>query len=161
MSILKKEKYNPGDSFSGLQFRLLLWRFTYEILNEKNAWILGTSPSNAQSTLQQKYLEMDMYAGDKEKGTQGYLAYNCHNQFLQETLQSGLLGLSVLLYWCFVIIRQCIRKRDILFQAAVFIILCFFFSDSVLERQYGIVLCTIFPLLLAYTYPTSKGHAIK
>jgi O-antigen ligase len=156
MSILKKEKYNPGDSFSGVQFRLLLWRFTFEILEEEGAWIFGVSPSRAQSTLRKKYLEMDMYAGDKGKGTEGYLAYNCHNQFLQEMLQSGVVGLCALLYWCVVLLKVCIYKRDIVMYALVFVIFCFFFSDTPLERQYGIVLCTIFPLILAYSHCTSR-----
>jgi O-antigen ligase len=36
-SLFRQEKFSPGVYFNGLQFRLLIWRFTYEILNEKNA----------------------------------------------------------------------------------------------------------------------------
>jgi O-antigen ligase len=159
MSILKKEKYNPGDSFSGLQFRLLLWRFTYEILNEKKAWLLGVSPSNAQASLREKYFAMDLYAGDKQKGTHGYFDYNCHNQFLQELLQSGVIGLSVFVFWCITIVQLCIRKKDILLNALVFIMLCFFCTDSVFERQYGMILGTIFPLLLLYSNSNYKKYS--
>jgi O-antigen ligase len=158
MSILKKEKYNPGDSFSGLQFRLLLWRFTYEILEEKRAWLLGVSPSNAQASLREKYLAMDLYAGDRKKGTHGYLDYNCHNQFLQELLQSGLIGLSAFVFWCITIVQLCIHKKDVLLNALVFIMLCFFCTDSVFERQYGMVLGTIFPLLLLYSNSNTKKY---
>jgi len=150
-SILKRDKYTPADYFDGLQFRLLLWRFTYEILNEKHAWLIGVGPSNAQATLREKYLSMNMYAGDPAKGDHGYLDYNCHNELLQTTLQMGILGTLAFLFWCYNLVRAAIRKQNLILSNIVIILLCFFFTDSVFEVQWGMILCTVFPLLFIYT----------
>ena len=155
MAILKAEKFNPQTYFNGFKFRLLLWRFTYEILNEKDAWLLGVSPSNAQACLVEKYIEMDMARGDGTKENPGYLKYNCHNQLLQSTLQSGLPGCISFLAWCVILGIKTFRKKNILLSSLVFLIFCFFFTDSVFERQYGMVLCTIFPLLMLFTDPSA------
>jgi O-antigen ligase len=149
--LLKKEKYGPGENFNGLEFRLLLWRFTYEILRDNHAFIMGVGPANAQPRLIQKYLDMNMYAGDKSKGTTGYLAYNCHNQFLQISLQSGIIGLIIFLFWCYAMLEKTIKEKNPVLTAIVLIIFIFFISESVFERQYGMILCTVFPLLYLYT----------
>lgn len=151
MSFLKKETFSPNDYFNGLKFRLLLWRFTYEILQEKDAWWLGVSPAEGQHALRQKYTSMNMYLGDKEKNDPGYLDYNCHNQLLQTTLQSGIVGLIAFLIWCVALAMQAFRKKNILLTSLVFLLFCFFLTDSVFERQYGMILCTFFPLLLLYS----------
>lgn len=151
LAILKAEKFSPAVYFNGFKFRLLQWRFTYEILSEKHAWLLGVSPSNAQACLVEKYISMDMHRGSGTKEDPGYLGYNCHNQLLQSTLQSGILGGLSFLAWCVILAIQAFRKKSILLSSLVFLLFCFFFTDSVFERQYGMVLCTLFPLLLLYT----------
>ncbi|WP_276485268.1 O-antigen ligase family protein [Paraflavitalea pollutisoli] len=160
LTFLQQEKYSPGEYFNGIELRLLLWRFTYEILTEKKAWLFGLSPSDAQPALKQKYLAVNMYAGDG-KSNQGYLVFNCHNQYLQTTLQSGLLGLAALLFWCFALVAQAVRKKDLLLNALVTVLLIFFFSESVFERQYGIILCTFFPLFLLYSQRSLKEKALS
>src|SRR5215216_6187550 len=63
-SIFTQQSFAPHMYFNGLEFRLLTWRFSYEILNEKKAWLLGVSPGDAQHELNRKYKEMNMYLGD-------------------------------------------------------------------------------------------------
>lgn len=150
-SFLSQEKFTPKDYFNGLQFRMLLWRITYEILDERDAWLLGVSPSEAQAALRDKYIRLNMYQGDKAVNDPGYLDYNCHNQLLQTSLQSGLIGLASLLFWCVMLAVSAWRKKSILLNSLVILIFCFFFTDSVFERQYGVILVTFFPLLLLYS----------
>jgi O-antigen ligase len=156
MTFLSQEKYAPGKYFNGIELRLLLWRFTYDILTEKKAWIAGVGPADSQPALKEKYLGMNMYAGHNREGDEGYLVFNCHNQFLQTTLQSGLIGLFILLLWCYTIITKALKKNDLLLNATILVTLIFFFSESVFERQYGMILCTFFPLLLMYSGPIKK-----
>jgi O-antigen ligase len=150
IELLKSEKFNPGNSFTGFEFRLLLWRFTYEIMAENNAWILGVGTYGSQDYLVRKYHSMNMYAGDESKGDHGYLAYNCHNQFLQTSLQSGLVGLAVLLFWCFAFCYATFKSRNKIQIILAITIMCFFLTESVLERQYGMILTCFFPLILLY-----------
>lgn len=147
IALVKSEKFNPGNSFTGFEFRLLLWRFTYEIVQENNAFLLGVGTADSQDYLVKKYLSMDMYAGDLSKGDHGYLAYNCHNQFLQTFLQSGIVGLLILCFWCYTFLAECLKAKNLVATVSAVIILLFFFTESVLERQYGMILCSFFPVI--------------
>jgi len=97
VNVIEKNQFNPGDYFNGLQFRLLQWKLAAEILNEHHAWILGVSPGDAQHLLDKKYLSMNMYVGDQTRENHGFLGYNTHNEFLESTLQTGIVGLVAFL----------------------------------------------------------------
>jgi O-antigen ligase len=151
MELLKQEKYDAGTYLNGWQFRLLLWRITYEIIRDKKAWFAGVGPANAQSVLEEKYLDLGLYAGVKNSGDHGYLQYNCHNQFLQTLLQSGIIGLLFFAGWCYLLFKKALQKKEPVLFWSVVILICFFFIESVCERQNGVILCTLIPLMFIYT----------
>ena len=151
IELLSLERYTDAMYFNGWQLRLLLWRFTYEIIRDENAWLIGVGPTNDQQALQKKYLDMGLYSGLESRGDKGYLEFNCHNQFLQSSLQSGIPGLVVFLIWLVVFLQRVIRKRDNVLAWMAIMILAFFLTESVFERQYGMILTTLFPLLYLYS----------
>ncbi|MEO8764201.1 MAG: O-antigen ligase family protein [Ginsengibacter sp.] len=151
IELLKKEKYDAGYYFNGWQFRLLLWRVTYEILMERHAWVTGVGSPRAQAILQDKYLGLGLYGGDRNSDDHGYLKYNCHNQFLQTILQSGILGLLFFSAWCYLLFKRAVPKKEPVLIWELVMLICFFFIESVCERQYGIPLCTLIPLMYLYT----------
>ncbi|MBC7829370.1 MAG: O-antigen ligase family protein [Chitinophagaceae bacterium] len=151
IELLSLNEYNDAMYFNGWQFRLLLWRFTYEIIRDRKAWITGVGPSNDQAALQKKYLDMGLYGGLASRGDRGYLDFNCHNQFLQSFLESGIPGLLVFIGWCWIFIQKVIRKKQAVLSWMTIIIFAFFFIESVFERQYGMILTTLFPLMYLYT----------
>ena len=151
IELLSLVKYNDAMYFNGWQFRLLLWRFTFEIIRDKNAWLTGVGPTNDQAALREKYLAMGLYSGLKSRGDQGYLEFNCHNQFLQSTLQSGIPGLLIFVAWCVIFVVRVVRKEQEVLSWMCIIILAFFFTESVFERQYGMILTTLLPLMYLYT----------
>jgi O-antigen ligase len=159
LTLLKKDKFNRITYFTGVDFRLLEWRFTYEILRDNNAFMIGVSPAEAQSRLQEKYRSMDMYTGEKKRNDTGFLGYNCHNQFLQCSLQSGIVGLVIFIFWIGTLLSKAVQKKDVVLTGIVAIMFTFFLSESVFERQYGMILCTLIPLLFLYSQPkqTSNG----
>lgn len=152
-TLFTQQKFSPDIYFNGLQFRLLTWRFTYEILNEQKAWMLGVSAGDSQKHLHQKYLAANMYLG-KDLTRQGYIIYNCHNIYLQTALESGLIGLASLLS---VIVSFLFKLAKSKSRTALIFFLCmlaFGFTESYLSRQFGIVLFTFLPLLsLSETAP--------
>ena len=149
MHVLQQKTFHPADYFNGFQFRLLLWRITFMILNDKDAWLTGMSPAASQDMLREKYRELNLYTGDVNKTNNGYLDYNCHNEFLQTTLQLGLPGLALILaIFCIMISRAAVHHEPVLY-GILLIIFCFCFTESVFERQYGMILFTVFPLLYA------------
>ena len=148
LKVLEMDKFNPGMYFNGIQFRLLQWRFTAEILNENDGWWIGVGPGNAQHLLDQKYISTNMYIGEPARGDHGFLGYNTHNQFLETLLKTGIPGVVVLLFICFTLIKMAWqqKKREIRFIVALLLI--WLLTESVLERQYGILIFTFFPLFL-------------
>jgi hypothetical protein len=155
-SVLGQKTFGPGDYFNGFQFRLLLWRVTYEILDDKDAWLLGVSAPLGQPSLQEKYRELNLYTGDAAQTNHGYLDYNCHNQFLQTALQLGIVGLTGLIFLVFILVKKSLAGREPVLYGILFITICFFFTESVLERQYGIILLTVFPLLYLRSFNTQE-----
>ena len=76
-------------------------------------------------------------------------AYNYHNQFLQSWATSGILCLFVLLGIFFVSFRMGIQHKDFALLAIAFLIAMSFISESMLERQYGVIyFATILPFMI-------------
>lgn len=148
LQVLNMEKFNPGMYFNGVQFRLLEWRFTSEILNENHGWITGVGPANAQDLLNKKYASLDMYIGEPSRGDHGFLGYNTHNQFLETILKTGVFGLLALLFTCFTLIKMARQKKKRLISFIIALLITWLFTESVLERQYGIIIFTFFPLFI-------------
>jgi O-antigen ligase len=146
LKIISRDKFNQGDYFNGLQFRLLQWRFAPEILNEHHRWWIGVSPGDAQFFLDQKYISANMYTGDNAGG--GFLHYNTHNQFLVAMLQTGIIGLSVLLVICFSLIKMAWLKKSMKISFIIMLLLAWLFTESAFETQYGILIFTFFPLFI-------------
>ena len=156
IEFLTLRQYNDAMYFNGWQFRMLLWRFTYEIIRDNKSWVTGVGPANDQIALQKKYVDMGLYAGLESRGDQGYLEFNCHNQFLQSFLESGIPGLLVFLSWCVIFIIRALRKNLVLLSWMTIILFAFFFIESVFERQYGIILVTVFPLMYLYSSKSDR-----
>ena len=148
INIVTQDKFKPSDYFNGLQFRLLQWKFVPEILTENKRWWIGVSPGDAQYYLNEKYLSKNMYSGDPAKGTRGYLIYNTHNQFLQTTLQTGIIGLLILIAICFCMLKMALKHNSRLAIFITLVLLAWLFTESAFETQYGIVIFTFFPMFL-------------
>jgi O-antigen ligase len=150
IDLANREKFGTDIYFNGVQWRLLEYRFAWEILNEKKAWILGVSPGDSQDLLDDKYRKTNIYVGSPERKDVGYLGYDSHNQFLQHLLQSGIIGLLVLAIVCFMVLRQAVKERS---REALFFfitLLLVFLTESLLELQHGLFLFTFFPFLFLY-----------
>ncbi|MGZ5190499.1 MAG: O-antigen ligase family protein [Flavisolibacter sp.] len=148
MELFRQEKFHDSVYFNGLQFRLLQWRFVYEILNENHKWLIGLSPGDAQHYLDQKYIATNMYTGKPGTTETGFIGYHTHNQFLQVILQSGLAGLFAFLSMCFVLLRLMIIRRNWLLGFTISLLLIYCFTDAILETQYGLILFTFFPVFI-------------
>jgi len=148
VNVIETNQFNPGDYFNGIQFRLLQWKLVKEILTEHSAWIAGVSPGDAQHLLDKKYISLNMYVGDEGRKSHGFLGYNTHNEFLESTLQNGLIGLFVFLVICAGFIQMLVNNNDIEFWLIGTLILFYCFLESVFQTQYGVLLFTFFPMFL-------------
>ncbi len=152
ISVVLRDHYSTDMYFSGLQFRLIAWKFSLQIIKDKKKYLLGVGPSRAQPELDAKYRNANMYSGEQPNSKAGYIGYNAHNQFVQTFLQSGILGLLLLLGMIFFLCRKALIEKNDTFLSIIVLTATLFLTESVLEGQYGIV------LFLFYPYLFSKDH---
>ncbi len=152
---IKRERFNQGDYFNGLQFRLLQWEFVPSILNEKNAWLIGVSPGDAQNCLNQKYISKNMYTGTVERGDKGFLGYNTHDQLLESLLETGFIGVILFLLICWSLVKMILERKRAGMRFITILLLVYSLSESVFETQYSLFIFLFFPLF--FYLPKSEG----
>jgi O-antigen ligase len=146
--LFTQPSFGPGVYFNGAQFRLLEWRFTYEILNEQKAWLLGLTPGDAQSFLDRKYHETNKYTGVPGTEKRGFLGYHTHNQFLQSLLENGLLGLAIFAWICCTMLIMAQQGKSNELKWIIGLLIAYCFTDAPFQTQYGIIIFTLFPCLV-------------
>lgn len=148
LHLVERERFDPNTYFNGIQFRLLQARFVKEILSENQAWIFGVGP-RSQDFLNDKYKSANMYLGDG-KDDPGYQRYDTHNQFLESLLQFGLPGLLTFSALCFSMLVLAMRRRSRTLIIVTLVWLAYSLNESVLQRQFGIMIFLFFPLYIYY-----------
>ncbi|HEY4063846.1 MAG TPA: O-antigen ligase family protein [Puia sp.] len=151
IGLFKRDSFPSGTVYNGLSLRLVIWKYSYEILNEKKAWVIGVTSGDSQHLLNDKYINAGM--------SQGYLGYNFHNQYIEETVRSGLIGLGVFLVacWMLIVLAREIGTREAWFT--VIMVLLLYLTESMLEMQHPTFFSCFFPLLLLQER-TSPGDAM-
>ncbi len=155
-TIYQKE-FSPDMYFDGVAIRVVLARFGFEILEEKQAYLLGVSPGDNRPLLNDKIKAHHLYTGNGGSNDHGYLNYNYHNQYMEVLMACGIVGLLLLmallgyLGYMGLVHRQSAILLFILLYAACFI------TESVLEREVGIVSFSLFfSVLLTSVKPNRK-----
>lgn len=117
--------------------------------------IIGPGTANEDQYRKEEYF--------KNRDSEAYNDnYNAHNQFMEYLSTYGMVGGIAFLYLFFWVYKGAIQKRDVL---ALFCISAFFianFSESMLERSWGIVCFVIILMLSANTFQLKeKEHSIN
>lgn len=130
---VQKLNYNATE-----KSRIMIWQTSIKLIKEA-PW-LGYGIGDANAVLNQKYKKDGLQFNFQQK-------FNAHNQFLQTGLQTGMLGLSVLVA-IFVILGFRLRRSKNEFCVFLILTLSLLF-ESMLVRFNGIVfLSIVIPLLL-------------
>jgi O-antigen ligase len=129
----------PSSSFNSINFRLMIWRYAFEILHEHKAWIFGVSGGDSQALLDQKYLDAGM--------SQGYLGYNFHNEYIEILVRSGFLGAGVFMICLIMLIGAARSASNPTAGFTVALLLLLFGTESALEMQHILFLFAFFPIL--------------
>jgi hypothetical protein len=127
------------EEVNGISFRLFVWRSAAEILDERHAWLFGVSAGDSRDLLNAKYISAGM--------SEGYIGYNCQNQYVEVLLRSGITGLLVLLAAMGILIGRARRKDTTEVWLAIVTILLLSVTESTLEMQQPVFLSCFFPLL--------------
>jgi O-antigen ligase len=107
----------------------------------KENWLIGVGIGDEQSALQKEFREQNFTYASHHK-------LNCHNQFLQTWLATGIFGLFILIV--LVLLPLILNPSILSFGFSVLLILNLL-VESMLERQIGLFFFTFFYLLLLQT----------
>jgi O-antigen ligase len=129
----------PSSSFNSINFRLMTWRYAFEILHEHNAWVFGVSGGDSQALLDQKYMDAGM--------SQGYLGYNFHNEYIEMLVRSGFLGVGIFMICLIMLIGSARSTANPTAGFTVALLLLLFGTESALEMQHILFLFAFFPIL--------------
>ncbi len=140
-------KYGEG----GLSLRMYKWKYTMEVIKEN--LIFGTGTGDSQDELQKVYKKHDFKIAFDAN-------FNAHNQFLQTTLELGLIGFASMMLLFVAAIIDAIRGRKNL--SLVFLIL-FYIScstESTLEVYKGISFFAFFASLFIFQNSAKESNLL-
>lgn len=127
--------------------RVFLWRYSTEVIAEN--WLLGTGTGEGNEALHEKLLTCDAKFWD---GTTPYYLYekkyNAHNVFLQVWMTHGIAGFLLICCILFIPLAQALKRGDTLVAGFLILSVISFSTESMLERQAGVLWFSCFYSLL-------------
>ncbi|HVU99198.1 MAG TPA: O-antigen ligase family protein [Puia sp.] len=151
ISIVRQSTFDNNTMFNGASIRLLQWKYANEILREHHAWVFGVTGGDSQDLLNDKYRQAKLFMGVPHTRQRGFTDYNFHNQYIETTVRSGLLGLAIFLYCCWLMIVLAERRRTAEAAFTVLTLLSICTTQSFLTLQHGVFAFAFMPLILLYS----------
>lgn len=148
-SVVKQEQYRYDTPFTGTSLRLVIWKYTYGIQKDKQAWLFGVGTGDFQQYLNEQYLAHKMYTGNPELHDTGYLGYGPHNQYIETMFSMGIIGLIIFLVLLFLLMKTFIRNHDYSAVWVMVVLMAFMLTESALSTNKGIVL---FSFMVSFFY---------
>ena len=132
--------FSPEENNSnGFTLRLVKWSCSWQGIKEN--FFSGVGTGDAQDYLQQCYKERNFWGQVFE--------FNSHNQFLQTGLTVGVFGIFLLFYLLFVPLISAWKKKEFLIFVFLAIIILSSLTESIFERQQGILFfCFFYSVLM-------------
>jgi O-antigen ligase len=146
-----KQYSGSQDDNNGLALRITTWTTALNLIKEKP--ILGYGLKGANEALVERYKQIDFTPGITER-------YNSHNQFMETTLRSGVVGLLLLLAIIAVPFISSIRKGKFLLTVMVLHFVLVSMVEGTLEIQQEFSFYLFFIFLFHYHYfNTNRKYA--
>lgn len=134
------EKFHPRhaytDQANGFNERLIFWKCSVDLFKQNS--LTGVGVGDLYDDLSTCYTEIKIprMAG-----------FNCHNQYLQILLSTGIFGFLVFAYLLTLQIVRAVKSKDTLYQSFIVVICLSFMTESIMELQRGIVFFILMGLL--------------
>ncbi len=122
--------------------RFNIWQNTIPMLT--NSWLMGKGTGDVEETLELGYKQ----ANSTQLQSAIKHNLNAHNQYLQTLIAIGIIGELLLLASLFIPLYLSITERNYLYISFIFLIGVNLLTESMLERQAGIVFYAFFNILL-------------
>ncbi len=133
-----KNQYELKRKWGEQQIRYLIWNSSLELIS--NNFYTGVGTGDVQDELQSTYVKNEYISLTYFSNTQ----FNAHNQFLEIGVELGIGGMITLLLVLLVPLWYAFKNKNMLY--AVFLLVFFIscLTESMLERQNGIVFYAFF-----------------
>jgi O-antigen ligase len=135
--------------------RLILWNNAYLVLKNSENPIFGVGIDYYNEGVKDPYW-IRGYVQDTNYDHKGLKGYSSHNQYIEFILLNGVFGIFyflLLLYTFFI----AFKSKDIFIISLSLIILAFSFTETILHRQYGIILYVILmPIIFKLSKVTNR-----
>lgn len=141
------EKDYTQTKWGGRSIRIQKWKNALELIAQQP--ILGTGVGDMQEELQKVYLKNNFEVAYR-------LRYNPHNQYLQTWLSTGLVGLILIAGILLLSLFYAIDSKNALYVALVLLLAISMITESMLERQKGLVFFSFFLLFFGGYYFNHK-----
>lgn len=133
--------------FLGISRRQMIWNSSIGVIKETP--FFGYGIGDAQIMLDRKYAE---------NGYSEILGINAHNQMLQNAISYGIFLSSIFLLVIAKVMYSLIKKKEYFLLGIWVIILFFFMTESILNRQWGVI---FFTTTLTISIYTLKCHGMS
>lgn len=135
-----KTKNSFIETKNTLEYRILIQAVSWKAIFKRPLGGYGTG--DVQRVLNQGYEELQFKAGIRSK-------LNAHNQYLEEGLKGGLIGMSLFIFLLVQLYKRTMSGNDLgSITVLLFAVCCL--TESYLNRQHGIVIAAfLIPLLIS------------
>lgn len=123
--------------------RAEIWKVSLKLIAKKP--VLGYGVGGEKNLLVNAYTELGLFYFAEQK-------LNAHNQFFQTGIAIGGLGLLVLILMLFIPLYFSLKNRYYLYGCFIVLIGFNFLTESMLERQAGVVFYALFNALFFIVY---------
>lgn len=123
--------------------RSIIWKEAISLIKEN--WLFGTGVGNSMNILEDRYRAIGYEKGAKHR-------FNCHNQFLESFLQTGIAGFLLLLSMFFYSIKVALKQKSVVYALFLITILLYMMIESLFETQMGMVAFAFFNALFLSSF---------
>lgn len=143
-----QDQFDHNHYFNGSAFRVYQARIFKEIISVDHRYLTGYGSSAVQPKIKEVQLEDGLY--------DYYLDLNFHNQYLQSFANLGILGFVMILIFNGINWFKSCKTNDMFFVYYALLTTSIMFTESLFERQRGIVFFVLMYCILHQTILNKK-----
>ncbi|GAB3914250.1 hypothetical protein GCM10028803_59350 [Larkinella knui] len=152
-SALLNAKPNDNPMDNSVQMRQVIWSVDLDVL--KQHWVAGLGPGGVDPALTAQY---EVYA---RKLQVPLVAYDTHNEYINQWLSFGLIGIGLMLFILGIQFANAARRRDHLYAILLMIFTVTFFTENVWSQQHGVVFYSFFTSLFFLTGMKPQPNGVE
>jgi hypothetical protein len=133
--------------------RVVIWKGASDIFSKNSKYIFGSgSEQNTRANLLEHYKNYEEFDSTAEQNRFISKNYNTHNQYINELLRGGLVGLLLLIIPQAILLYKSVSKKNVLSLMFLISIMSFSLVENILARQIGVYLFALLLSLSSISY---------